>query len=247
MKFLTGLSRGSVYYVLGEPEIGKLSFALNIADNFLKRNEKVTIFLKEHTIQSVIQRMVCIDADVACHLFHKEYSSEENDRIKASTEFISKADLTLDDSYDDSIEKIYEKCVNSNQQNDLIIIDSARFLHTSFTGKGNNDREHRITNILSEIAMTCRCAVVVLDRIDNNIADMLINHENPEKVVEEYVKKSILTESDPIMFFHRDNYYEGSKDICSKVDLLYHSGYHRKGTKYISFILNKETGRIDII
>lgn len=239
-----GLRRGNVYYVYGAPVIGKLSFALNIVVNYLHDGRNVMIALKEHTVQSVLRSIICIDAEVNSYVHKPKYSVEESERISNSAEFMKDANLIFDDAYDESIDKLYEKCLNTNQQLDLVVIDSARLLYTMVADKKTKNGEKRIHAILSYIARECRCAVMVLDRIDKSVEDLLVRHDEPEKVVNEFLKKSVLSEAENILFFHRADYYKFFESNISQIDMLYHDGYHGKGTQYIKFYLNKATEKV---
>ncbi len=237
-----GLSRGSTYYLLGAPEIGKVPVAVNIAVNFLRDNRNVLFVLKEHTVQGIMRQMICTAANVNSFIRHEKYNEEEDERIRIAAELIKKSQLTFDDSYDESVDRLFEKCINSKKQLDLVIIDSARLLYTVSNEKG--DRKRRINNIISNIARECRCAVLVLDRIDNNIAELLRNHENPDRIVNSLVKDSAWTGTDNLLLLHRDDYYSVSDGDEKIMDIVYNDGYHGKGRNRISCLLNIKTRKI---
>lgn len=238
-----GLSRGGVYYILGAPEIGKVPFAVNIAVNFLRNNRNVMFVLREHTVQTIMRSLICIDANVNSFIYHDKYTDDENEKIHKAAEFIKQADLIFDDSYDESIDKIYEKCINSKQQLDLVVIDSARLLYT-VSDDNIESKKKRIVRIISYIARECRCAVLVLDRINSSVEELLKAHADPEVIVEEFSHGSGLSSSNNLMFMHRDDYYKRIEKYDVPVNIMYNDGYHGKGHKYIDCELNIRTGKI---
>lgn len=239
-----GLSRGSAYYVFGAPEIGKVPFAVNILVNYLRENRRVMYVLKERSIPFVLRQIVCTDANVSSYIRHEEYTADENNRIRESAEFIQQSNLIFDDSYDESIDKLFEKCINSKQQLDLVIIDSARLLYTVSDDKDEISRKKRIVSIIDKIARECRCAVLVLDRVSKDIGEMLKNHDDPEYIVSEFLKDSVLNDLDNMIFIHRDDYYRVCKNKSDFMDIVYKDGYHEKGCRYVKCSINKETGKI---
>lgn len=241
-----GLSRGSTYYILGAAEIGKVPFVANIAINFLKDNRNVMFVLKEHTIQATLRRLICASADVSSYSFHEEYTESENEKIVQCAEFIQHSKLIFDDAYDESIDRLYEKCINSAEQLDLVVIDSARLLHTVSGSNDEQSRKKRISKIIDNIARECRCVVLVLDRIDTNIENLLKEHEIPDLIVEEYLKESVLTKFNHMMFIHRDNYYKVT-DQDDIIDILYNDGFHENGRKYTKCIIDRYSGKISDI
>lgn len=239
-----GLSRGCTYYILGAAEIGKVPLAVNIVVNFLRDNRNVMFVLKEHTIQATLRQVICTAADVSSYVRHEEYTPDENERIRLAAEFIQKSSLTFDDSYDESIDRLFEKCINSKNQLDLVVIDSARLLYTVSDDKDDRSRKKRIARIIANIARECRCAVLVLDRVDSNITDLLRRHEHPDFVVEEYTRESVLSDSNNMMFLHRDDYYRVSDQKEDFINIVYNDGFHGKGRRYINCKINRRTGKI---
>lgn len=103
---------------------------------------------------------------------------------------------------------------------------------------------HLIINIVSNIARECRCAVLVLDRVDNNIAELLKNHENPDRIVNSLVKDSAWTSTNNLLLLHRDDYYNVSDDDESVINIVFNDGFRCKNRKSINCVMNIKTGKI---
>ena len=240
-----GMSRGYVYYLLGDTGIGRMPFAMNIVNHFIEENRRVMIVVKNHTIQNILRQAICIGADVSSYTHHEKYSNEENERVKKVAERYSKANLILNDSYDESVEKLYEICINTKEQLDLVVIDNVGLLHTVHEGRDKEANKRNINYILKNIARECRCPVLVIDKLDDKTVGDLRCHENPERIVEDCVGLNTKYKYEHLIIIHRDGFYmipDDNEDF--KMNIIYYSGIREDGIKCMTCSVNKHSYKI---
>lgn len=239
-----GLTRGRVYFLLGAAGIGKLPFAANIVNHFVQESRNVMFVVKNHTVQEVLRQTICIGAGVSSFTRHGEYTSEEDLRVKKIAELYSRANLVLNDSYDEPIEKLYERCLNTKEQLDLVVIDSVWLLRTVRERK-NRTKESEIHFYLHSIARECRCPVLVMDRIDDKTVGDLRCHAAPENIVESCIWANKLYENECLIILHSDAFYElpDEKDDFT-LSIIYYDGNKFEGAKLMTCTVNRKSHKI---
>ena len=239
-----GLTRGRVYFLLGAAGIGKLPFAINIVDHFIKENRSVMFVVKNHTVQEVLRQAICIGAGVSSFTRHEQYTSEEDALVKRTAELYSQAGLILDDSYDEPIERLYEKCLNAKEQLDLVVIDSVWLLRT-VNEDTNKAKEKRIHYYLRSIARECRCPVLVMDRLDDKTVGDLRCHESSEWIVESCICANSRYETERLIILHSDAFYEVPDDKDDfELNIIYYGGSKYESAKSMTCMENRKSHKI---
>ena len=242
-----GMYRGCTYFVLGAPEIGKLPFVLSIADNIINNNGKVAMFLKKHTARRVLKNLISISSDVSNWVKDEEYTEDELNRIQDSQELYRSAKLFIDDSYGDSVEQIYEKSLNMNENMDLIIVDSARLLYSNIQ-VSSKSKKLRIHCVLADMARECRCPVIVIDRLDSNVEKMVKEQEDIENIIKSIESNPDNFYMDNIWVFKRDDYYTVNHNVEKSYFSIIIKDLHRNIEKQqvlqADMIIRKKSGRV---
>lgn len=224
-----GLYRGFTYYILGAPAIGKLPFALSIVDNVLKRQGKVLMFLKDHLPERIYRTVIEISSEVS-RATDDDLSVEEKTKIALAKELYIDSSFMLDDSYDESVEKMYEKSINLNEQLDLIVIDSGRFLYSNVSGHNKSfDYMKHIHRVIQNIATGCRCPVIVLDRLDEEVEKMVAEHAESGDIFKELVLNHSEYSLENVWIIQRDGYYKKPAGVNQPIRLLMKTlGYYEE-------------------
>lgn len=163
-----GLTRGMTYHIFGAPAVGKTTLSLNMTDHIISNGGTVLCFLKSGNRQQMLRSLIAISANVSSFRRKPPYTEEEKRRIETARDLYEKSNLIIDDSYDDTIEKMREKCMNLYLDNyeekiDLIIIQGAELLRSSvFNESSSDDKFYNMNAFLQEIGRECRCPVLLL-------------------------------------------------------------------------------------
>lgn len=201
------LERLSLNILYEEKNCGSSSFALNIVKNILLNNGNVRYFTREKSGKRVLQVLLGIVADVPTLHGKVEIDSECKKLVDAS-EKIKNSGLVIEEAFDFSVEKIYSHCVDLDVPLDLIIIDSIEKLNSIDYPGG----KERVYDRLRKLSHICKCPVLALDSLDEEIDKMIYEKENIEKIIDKIEGNYPVEWFDNIWLLYRKNNPEEKKN-----------------------------------
>ena len=139
-------------------------------------------------------------ADVPTLLGRVEIDSE-CEKLVAASKKLRNSGLIIDEAFDVTVENIYSRCVDLDEPLDLIVIDSIETLN-SIDCPGDKacvyDRLRKLSHI-------CKCPVLALDSLDEEIDKMIYEKENIEKIIDTTVEHYPVEWFDNIWLLYRNN------------------------------------------
>lgn len=196
-------SRCGLQVLVGAKLMGKTVFALNIVNNVIKNNGNVLYFIKDKPVKRVMRVFLGIYADVPVLSPDYKRSEAEYLKLKEAGKLVEKSGLSIESAYEDSVESIYEKCVNRKNQLDLIVVDNVEDLYSA--GKG--DDKKYVFKILRKLAHSCRCPVLALVQAGDLLDKMMENGESSQDLMEEATRSLPLVWHDGLILLYRKDYY----------------------------------------
>lgn len=164
-KVIGGIRKSTVFIVGARPSTGKTTFALNIAANQLKSNDKKVMFFSlEMSSEMIFERLLSAQNKIPYEKFSRNtLSDEEVEKITLqSTKLKENGNfLVVDDVY--NIEQICN--LISENKPDLAVVDFMQII--SAMGKFENVRNRidYISSLFKRTAKSTGCVIIVLSQL----------------------------------------------------------------------------------
>ena len=209
-----GLQRGDLIVVAGRPSMGKTSFAMNIAENFLLNEDVkggVLVFSLEMTATQLATRLMCGRARVDFKRIRDKVASKQDtsDLVQAAME-LKKAPLFIDDASNSSILDIRAKArrIHSKDALGLIIIDYLQLIRGTDTRVQREQQIAEISRGVKGMAKELDIPVVVLSQLNRDS-----ERENRSPRLSDLRESgSIEQDADVVMMLHRPKKREDEED-----------------------------------
>jgi len=208
----SGFQKGDFIVVAGRPSMGKTAFVLNIASfAAVKNNVSVAIFSLEMAGESLVQRLLCSEAEVNLRdLRRGRLSNQDWVNLATAAGNLDKAPIFIDDSASATILELKAKArrlkADSNIQ--LIMVDYLQLLEGSKTAKAMNSRQQEISEIsraLKGLAKELNCPVVVVSQLSR-----MPEHREDRRPRLADLRESgaIEQDADVVVFIYREEVYD---------------------------------------
>lgn len=243
---LGGIQNSDMVIVAARPSMGKTTFALNLATNIaIKDKIPIGIFSLEMSKESLVQRIVCSEAEVDSHrLKTKNLQDYEWKKIARAISRLSEAPIYIDDTPGISVLELQAKARRLKLEKGigLIIIDFLTLLTGS--SKRPESRYHEVSEITRSIKALAReltVPVMVISQLSRGIEQ---RQEQTPRMSDLRESGEIEQTADIILFVHRDDYYDSSiVDNTAKIVVAKHRNgstgsieltFRREITKFVN-------------
>ncbi len=206
--YTLGLQPSELMIIAARPSMGKSAFALNIATNVAKMEEKpyVAFFSLEMGADQLVSRMLSAESRVHSTAIRTgDLTPVQWQQISLARENLSALNIVFDDSGTVKVTDLRQKCRKLAQEKklDLVIIDYLQLL--SGTRTENRVQEvSEISRTLKEMARELRIPVIALSQLSRKV-------ETRDKKIPMMAdlrdSGSIEQDADIILFLYRDDYY----------------------------------------
>jgi replicative DNA helicase len=224
-----GFQASDMIILAARPSMGKTAFALNVATNLaIKEKLPVGIFSLEMAKESLVQRMLCSEAEIdASRLKSKNLQDFEWKKIARAVSRLSEAKVFIDDSSSITILELQAKARRLKAEHDvrLLIIDFLTLIKGS--QKRPESRYHEISEIarmLKAMAKELRIPVIVISQLNRSIEQ---RHDQLPKMSDLRESGEIEQMADLILFVHRPSYYDSSMGEDNSAQIIV--AKHRNG------------------
>ncbi|MCQ2550959.1 MAG: replicative DNA helicase [Clostridia bacterium] len=216
---LGGLKKSDLIIIAARPSMGKTAFALNIAQqSAIKHGSSVLIFSLEMDRTQLGQRMLSVESRVEIKkLQDGDLQRKDWERISASVDTLSKANIQIDNTPGISFMEIKNKCrrLKAEKGLDLVVIDYLQLM--SYEGKTESRLQEvsALSRNLKLLAREMECPVIVLSQLSRAVE----KRDDKRPILSDLRESgSIEQDADIVMFLHREDYYdkdnEDKKGIC---------------------------------
>ena len=237
-----GLQRGDLIVVAGRPSMGKTSFAMNIAENFLLNedvNGGVLVFSLEMPGESLTTRLLASHAKInQQNVRSASLSNEELKRFMDSSSKLRELPLYIDDSSLLSPMELRARARRVSRQEEhglsLIVVDYLQLMQLPGSTENRVNQISEISRSLKALAKELNVPVIALSQLNRAV------EQRPNKrpmMADLRDSGAIEQDADLILFIYRDEVYNEDSEEGNKAEIII--GKQRNGpigTVNLSFL-----------
>lgn len=206
-RVISGLNPSDLILLAARPAMGKTSFALNIATNVAKLDQKVVaVFSLEMSKEQLVLRMLSSESRIQGNQFKSgNLSSDDWIRIATSAGTLSKLNLYIDDSAGITVPEMKAK-LRRIKNLGLVVIDYLQLMSSSGRRSENRVQEvSEMTRGLKIMAKELGVPIITLSQLSRG-PDARADHRPMLSDLRE--SGSIEQDADIVMFLYREHYYD---------------------------------------
>lgn len=240
-----GLQKSDLIISAGRPSMGKTALALNIAQNVSKQNKterdvdgtikelkqgkKVVVFSLEMSTEQLIERMVCVEANISAEKMRAgQLDREEWNKVGKALDEIKSWNLEIDDSPSITVGEIRSKLRKSHAELevDLVVIDYLGLISDGNTKAANkSDIVGEKTRALKQSARELNCPIILLSQLNRGVEQ----REDKRPMMSDLRDSgAIEQDADVIMMLYRDEYYNSESPAKNIAEVIFTK--QRKGS-----------------
>ena len=237
-----GLQRGDLIVVAGRPSMGKTSFAMNIAENFLLNEDVkggVLVFSLEMQGESLTTRLLASHAKInQQNVRSASLSNEELKRFMDSSSKLRELPLYIDDSSLLSPMELRARARRVSRQEEhglsLIVVDYLQLMQLPGSTENRVNQISEISRSLKALAKELNVPVIALSQLNRAV------EQRPNKrpmMADLRDSGAIEQDADLILFIYRDEVYNEDSEEGNKAEIII--GKQRNGpigTVNLSFL-----------
>ncbi len=213
-RMLLGLQRGDLIILAGRPSMGKTAFALNLADNMIrKENKTVAIFSLEMGRNSLAKRLLAMNSHLESDKIRGgQMTATEWNNLVDAAEQLSKTNFVIDDKTAMTVTELKTRAKRYKIEHkiDAIIIDYMQMLTVGKRASDNRNQEmSEISRILKSVARELNVPVIALSQL-SRAPEARKDHRPMMSDLRE--SGGIEQDADVIMFIYRDEVYNADTE-----------------------------------
>lgn len=166
-----GLQSGRIYLIGGKTGLGKSSFLIQLAVNFLKQNKKILLITLENSVEETIERIYANISDIPMNKL-LEYSDDVNSRVSEFFNTYKDAQIEVVFYPADTltVEQISERVRLSNVKYDIIMVDYLDLLKYQSSQKiEERIRLTKIVRLLKKLAQETNTVVISPSQLQRGV------------------------------------------------------------------------------
>jgi replicative DNA helicase len=220
-RYTLGLQKSELLVIAARPSMGKTAFALNIALNVAKQENRphVAFFSLEMGVDQLVMRLLSCQSQVDnFKLRQGNLNTQEWEKLQFAVSSLGGLNLYFDDSGTVKVTDLRSKCrkLSAEGKLDLVVVDYLQLLSGSPQNAGNRVQEvSEISRVLKEVARELKVPVVALSQLSRNVENRPDKHPVMADLRE---SGSIEQDADIVMFLYRDDYY--TKEESTKKNVV---------------------------
>ena len=212
----SGLNKSDLIIIAARPAMGKTSFAMNIATNVARRNDKdVVIFNLEMSKEQLATRMLSTEALIESgNLRNGRIQTDEWVRLATSAAYLSTLPMYIDDTASMTVQQMKAK-LRRVKNLGLVVIDYLQLMGSTSRSDNRVTVISEITRQLKVMAKELNVPVVLLSQLSRAVESRTDKRPMMSDLRE---SGSIEQDADIILFLYRDAYYnkESTKQNISE-------------------------------
>jgi len=236
-----GFQKGDLIIIASRPSMGKTSFILNIL-RYLAVEEKVpvAIFSLEMSKEQLLQRLLCMEAEIDGHKARKGQLEEiELRRVRYAVEKLKNAPIFIDDSNPLPLIELKAKArrIWLEGKIELIAIDYLQMIQSPRRDTKTQEIA-LITASLKSLARELNIPVIALSQLSREVER---REDKRPRLADLRESGAIEQDADVVMFLFRPSFYDPeADDLLTEIDIA----KQRNGpTGTISLAFYRNTGR----
>lgn len=245
-KVTSGFHENELIIIAARPAMGKTAFALNLAVNISKLNNKaVALFNMEMSAEQLANRMIASAGQIELSkMRNARFDHDDWKKLGEACSKLSETKIFIDDTPGMNIGEIRAKCrrLASTEKNlGAVIIDYLQLISGGAKYAGNRQQEvSEISRSLKTLAMELEVPVIALAQLSRSVE----GRDEKRPILSDLRESgSIEQDADIVAFLYRDDYYNKEAAIdehTSRSEFII--GKHRSGpTTTIDLIFKRST------
>ncbi len=201
----SGLNKSDLIIIAARPGMGKTSFAMNIATNVARRNDKdVVTFNLEMSKEQLATRILSTEALVdSSSLRNGRIQGDDWVRLAMSAGYLSTLPLYIDDTASMTVQQMKAK-LRRVKNLGLVIIDYLQLMESTSRSDNRVTVISEITRQLKVMAKELNVPVILLSQLSRAVESR--NDKRP-MLSDLRESGSIEQDADIVLFLYRDAYY----------------------------------------
>ena len=201
----SGLNKSDLIIIAARPAMGKTSFAMNIATNVARRDDKeVVVFNLEMSKDQLASRLLSTEALVDSNaLRNGRISNEDWVRLATSAGYLSTLPLFIDDTASMTVPQMKAK-LRRTRNLGLVVIDYLQLMDSTSKSDNRVVVISEITRQLKIMAKELDVPVILLSQLSRGVESRTDKRPMLSDLRE---SGSIEQDADIVMFLYRDAYY----------------------------------------
>lgn len=212
----SGLNKSDLIIIAARPAMGKTSFAMNIATNVARRNDKdVVIFNLEMSKEQLATRLLSTESLVESgNLRNGRIQTDEWVRLATSAAYLSTLPMFIDDTASLTVQQMKAK-LRRVKNLGLVVIDYLQLMGSTSRSDNRVTVISEITRQLKVMAKELNVPVILLSQLSRAVESRTDKRPMMSDLRE---SGSIEQDADIILFLYRDAYYnkESTKQNISE-------------------------------
>ena len=220
-----GLQNGDLIVVAGRPSMGKTSFAMNIAENFLVDEDVkggILVFSLEMSAESLTTRLLASNAKIDQQRVRAgELSAEQLGRLMNSQKKLQDCPLYIDDSSLISPMEIRARARRTARQESdglaLIVVDYIQLMQLPGSNENRVNQISEISRSLKSLAKELNVPVIALSQLNRGVE---LRTDKRPMMADLRDSGAIEQDADLILFIYRDKVYNKETDVGNKSEVI---------------------------
>lgn len=224
-RYIHGFQPGRLYVLAARPAIGKTALACNFAIRKASDGPEM-IFSLEMTKEELIERMLCMEANVSGEKMRRgDFDEADHHYLTAASQKLSAMPIHIDDQAGIRISQLCAKARKIRRKRGgmaLVMVDYIQLVEADDPKLPREQQVSTVTRKLKQLAKDLRCPVLALCQLNRDV----------EKRTEKRPTLSDLRESgaieqdaDVVMLMHRPDAYEPD-DRPNELDIIVAKNRH---------------------
>ncbi|MDD3340716.1 MAG: replicative DNA helicase [Bacilli bacterium] len=245
-KVTSGLHGNELIIIAARPAMGKTAFALNLAYNLSKLNNKaVAVFNMEMSAEQLVNRMLCSAGQInQGKMKNARFDHEDWKKLNEACSKLAETQIYIDDTPGMAVSEIKAKSrrlASSTKNLGAIVIDYLQLISGGAKYAGNRQQEvSEISRSLKTLAMELEVPVIALAQLSRSVE----GRDSKKPILSDLRESgSIEQDADIVAFLYREDYYNKEAAIdeyTSRSEFII--GKHRSGpTTTIDLIFKRDT------
>lgn len=220
-----GLQNGDLIVVAGRPSMGKTSFAMNIAENFLLDEDVkggILVFSLEMSAESLTTRLLASNAKIDQQSVRAgELSAEQLGRLMNSQKRLQDCPLYIDDSSLISPMEIRARARRTARQESnglaLIVVDYIQLMQLPGSNENRVNQISEISRSLKSLAKELNVPVIALSQLNRGVE---LRTDKRPMMADLRDSGAIEQDADLILFIYRDKVYNKETEVGNMSEVI---------------------------
>jgi replicative DNA helicase len=221
-KMTSGLQSGDLVIVAGRPSMGKTSFAMNVAEYaVIKQQQPVAVFSMEMPGEQLALRMLSSMGRInQQRLRTGRLQDEDWPRLTSAVELLANAPMFIDDTpalTPTELRSRSRRLAREHKQLGLIVVDYLQLMQGSGGGENRATEISEISRGLKALAKELKVPVVALSQLNRSLEQ----RPNKRPIMSDLRESgAIEQDADVIIFIYRDEVYNEESEHKGSAEII---------------------------